>query len=135
MGDRDIIIYLSGGMQGKPLEEVRATFQKYEDKYKARGWGVYNPFNLDGGEHGTVDDAGILTPSEPEWNKFIARDLGLIIQARPASLYMIPGWTASRGARLEVLVAAYLGIPIINAETDKIIDNAKKKAKDAHGKV
>jgi len=132
MPDKDVVIYLSGGMRGKPLAEVKATFQKYEDKYTARGWGVYNPFTLDDGEHGTIDENGIITPTETEWNKFMTRDIGLIIQARPTALYMIPGWTASKGARLEVLVAVYLGIPIINAETDKVIDNAKKKAKEAH---
>lgn len=126
------VIYLSGGLNGKNLKEAAALFNKYEEQYLAAGFQVYNPVKLDNGAHGNIDDVGTLRPTEEQWREFMARDLGIILRARIDRLYMLPGWTHSRGARLEVLVAQFLNIPVYNAETGKVISDAKKKAKAAH---
>lgn len=129
-----LVLYLSGGLAGHNLKERKAEFKKYQEKYEGNGLIVYNPLDLDGGQHGSLDGEGILRPTESEWREFMARDIAIILTGGVDRLYMLPGWTHSKGARLEVLNAAFVGIPIYNARTGAVIDNAKKKAKDADAK-
>ena len=110
-------IYLSGGLNGHPLVERKAEFKRYQEKYEGIGLVVINPLEMDRGQHGSLDGEGILRPTEREWREFMARDLGVILRGDIDRLYMLPGWTHSRGAKLEVHVATVCGIPRYNAET------------------
>ena len=110
-------IYLSGELNGHLLVERLAAFKKYQDKYEGIGLVVYNPLAADGGKHGSMDAEGILRPTEREWREFMARDLEVILCGDIDRLYMLPGWTHSRGAKFEVYAADICGIPRYNAET------------------
>jgi hypothetical protein len=99
-------IYLSGPMTGRPNFNAE-EFAKYAEKFRAKGWEVLSPPELDGGDY------------SQKYEEYIIRDLIVLIQKRPTGVYLLPGWWKSRGAMLEKHVAQMIGIPIYDAETEE----------------
>ena len=92
-------VYVAGPMTGYP-DHNRAAFRKasalLRDEY---GLEVLSPDEFDE-SHPLVN---------PQWADYLRRDLRegvLLVEA----LVCLPGWRASRGALLEVTVAAALGL-------------------------
>lgn len=90
MADR---IYVSGPMSGRPGLNFEA-FHVAAAELAALGWEVENP-----AEKGVIDCWS--------WEDYLRYDLTRLVTCN--AIYLLPGWMASRGARLERHVAASLG--------------------------
>lgn len=88
------IIYISGPMAGYPNLN-RAAFQEAGVMLRRRGYATLNP--LDNG-----------LPEGLPWDAYLRADLKMVCDA--TALALLPGWEASRGARLEVATAHALGM-------------------------
>ncbi|MFJ2539417.1 DUF4406 domain-containing protein [Pseudomonas sp. NPDC087614] len=97
--DRTNRLYLTGPTTG--IEDFNfPAFNDMAAKLRARGYRVENP-----AEHGVVEGA--------EWGDYMAYDLTRL--GLCGMVAVMPGWDASRGARLEVHIARELGMPVVNA--------------------
>lgn len=99
-------IYLSGPMTGLP-DFNSAEFAKYAEKYRAKGWRVLSPPELDAGDHGQT------------YEFYIRRDVRVLLDENVAAMYMLPGWQQSKGAKLEKHIADLFKIPVFDVTTDK----------------
>ena len=114
------IVYVSGPMRG--YEEY--NFPAFDDArntiYEA-GYNVISPADMDRAEG--IDPE---TPTEdlPSALEFVSRDVGalLMLQGRGGFISMLPGWEHSTGAVAELLIARWLGVPIIDHETGTFLD-------------
>lgn len=89
-------VYLAGPMTG--YEDYNfPLFNSTAARLRAEGFNVINP-----AEHGIVEGA--------EWADYLRFDLAKI--AGCESIALLPGWEASKGARLEVHVAQALGMSV-----------------------
>ena len=98
--DRTKRVYIAGPMTGLPDFNFPA-FNAMAATMRAEGWHVENP-----AEHGHVDGA--------EWGDYLRYDIGRL--ATCEAVMLLPGWSKSRGACLEVSIARQLDMPIMLAE-------------------
>lgn len=101
-------IYVAGPMSGLPDHNFPA-FNAAAAALRANGWHVENP-----AEHGIVEGA--------EWADYLHYDMGRL--ATCSAVHLLPGWSKSRGAALEVHVATTLGMVIFYAEGAEHIEAA-----------
>lgn len=101
-------VYVAGPMTGLP-EYNFPLFNATAARLRAEGWHVENP-----AEHGHVEGAG--------WADYLRYDLSRIVTC--GAVHLLPGWSNSKGARLEVYVASVLGIEVQYA------DGAERAAMD-----
>lgn len=87
-------VYIAGPMTGLPEFNFPAFHAKAAELRKL-GWHVENP-----AEHGHVDGA--------EWADYLRYDLARMVTC--SDIHLLPGWSSSRGARLEVHAARALGL-------------------------
>lgn len=92
-------VYISGPMTGLPDFNFPA-FNAAAKKLKEEGWNVCNP-----AEHGIVEGA---TRSD-----YLRFDLAHLSACD--TIYLLPGWENSDGAKWEVEIAKKLGITIIDS--------------------
>lgn len=94
-------VYISGQMTGIAREKYMESFALTENMLKARGYRVVNPTH-------------VWTCRFPWLYKIIGYKLTLLydlwLLSRCDLIYLIPGWTASRGARVESEWALVFGI-------------------------
>jgi len=89
-------VYISGPMTG--IKDFNfPAFNKVADKLRAEGYEVLNP-----AEHGTGED----------WDYYMRKDIKMVADCD--MVVVLEGWSKSRGAKIEVFLAAQLGIPIFN---------------------
>ena len=88
-----MLVYVAGPMAGRPNLN-RDTFAKVAQKLRQRGHSVFNPAaaNLEG----------------MPLSKIMAYVLGQLCECEAIAL--LPGWWRSGGARIEFLLALYLGL-------------------------
>ncbi len=98
-------IYLAGPMTGLPDHNFPA-FHEAAARLRELGHRVVNPAELDEADGG---------PGKHEWEFYIRRDLAELLRCQQVAV--LEGWSDSRGARLEVYVAATVGIPVVWAST------------------
>jgi hypothetical protein len=79
-------VYLAGPMTGYP-DYNRPAFHAAQRWLEARGHSVINP------AHHDITDG--------TWEQYLALALHVIHAGQPDAIVMLPGWQASRGARLE----------------------------------
>lgn len=89
---RTLRIYIAGPMTGLPEWNFPA-FNAKAAELRELGWHVENP-----AEHGVQDGV--------EWADYLRYDLTRI--ATCEAMYLLPGWSNSRGARLEVHIGKAL---------------------------
>ena len=94
--DRAKRVYIAGPMTGLPEFNFPA-FNAMAATMRAEGWHVENP-----AEHGHVEGA--------EWEDYLRYDIARL--ATCECIMLLPGWSKSRGARLEVHIARQLGMAI-----------------------
>ena len=89
-------VYVAGPMTG--LSEYNfPAFNEAAAMLRAEGWHVENP-----AEHGVVDGAN--------WADYLHYDIGRL--ATCSTVYLLHGWSRSKGAALEVYIAESLGMVI-----------------------
>ncbi len=88
-GERENRIYVAGPMTGLPALNFPA-FHAAAAELRAQGWAVVDP-----ADHGIVDGA--------EWADYLHYDLARLSTC--SSIYLLPGWSKSRGAALEAVCA------------------------------
>lgn len=99
-------VYIAGPMSG--FED--SNFQEFEavaSRWRASGYDVVSPAELDDGD------------TTRPWTYYMRRDLGMLLDCDMVAV--LNGWSGSRGARLEVLVASLLGLNIVSAYTRELI--------------
>lgn len=94
-------IYISGGMSGLPDLNFPA-FHAAAAKIRAQGFEVLNP-----AESPHNDDLTL------PWEYYLRQDLKDLLECD--QIYMLSGWSKSRGATLERHVASELGFKILGA--------------------
>lgn len=113
-------VYLAGPMTGHPKFNFPA-FDRVAGELRALGEGfeVVSPAELDDptaraaalqSEWGDPVEYAKLTGLT--WADFLSRDVKLIADGKFDSIVCLPGWEASRGARLETFVGYLQGLAI-----------------------
>lgn len=92
--------YISGPMTGI-LDFNFPEFKAKAAELRALGCDVVNPM-----EHGEDECT--------EWADFLRKDIRLLVDCN--AIHMLPGWTNSKGARLEHHIAVQLGFTVTGAE-------------------
>jgi hypothetical protein len=90
-------LYVAGPMTGLPGKNL-AAFDSAARALTAAGYVVINPARHD------------RTHPDAEWRKYMRLAILDVMMAQGVAL--LPGWEASRGAKLEWRIADALGIPI-----------------------
>lgn len=91
-------IYLSGPMTGLP-DYNRPAFDEIAQQLRALGKSVFNP--------GDIGPKENIMPRD--W--YMRRDIEGLLKSD--SVYVLPGWQKSEGAKLEIEIAKQLRLPII----------------------
>lgn len=91
-------IYLSGPMTGLP-DYNRPAFDKMATKLRAEGKTVFNPAEVGSRNH--------IMPRE--W--YMRKDIEALLVSD--SVYVLPRWESSSGAKLEIEIAKQLGLPVV----------------------
>lgn len=92
------MIYLSGPMTNMPELNFPA-FNAAAARLRAEGHEVVNPAEMDAAD------------TEPkEWHEYLRRDIAELVKCDTIAL--LPGWAKSKGARLELHIAAELGMEV-----------------------
>lgn len=90
-------IYISGKITG--TTDYKERFARAEEMLKSRGHEVVNPCH--------IDDGGETKP----WEWYMKRCIPLLTECD--GIYLLKGWSESRGARLEWMVAKGLGMNVL----------------------
>lgn len=100
-------IYLSGPMTG--IEDFnRAAFDAAAEQLRNVGFEVIVP-----GENESYDPIELATGTVSRQKRefYLSRDITYIIEIADA-VVVLPGWKESEGAKLEVVVAQAIGVPV-----------------------
>ncbi len=100
-------VYLAGPMTGYPLYNFPA-FDAYQYTLEEEGYTVISPAELDR-QHG-FDPERCMETNFPSRKECARRDVDAICKCD--ELCVMPGWEKSRGCKMEIAVAEFLGIPI-----------------------
>jgi hypothetical protein len=108
-------VYVSGPISGLPLREAQAAFGAACDTLHALGYSTLNPFDIApwpgcacAAPAGDTAGAG----GSHTWSCYVRSDLASML--RCDAIWMLPGWEASAGARLELSVAAAAGLQVLH---------------------
>jgi hypothetical protein len=91
-------IYISGAISGLDPEVVKQKFGEAEDRLQNQGWQTVNPLKN-----------GL--PAESTWEQHMGKDIELLLGCD--AIAMLPGFSKSRGAKIELAVAREIGIEVI----------------------
>jgi hypothetical protein len=98
-------VYLAGPMSGIPQFNFPAFFEAAR-RLRKGGFEVISPAEIDNEE----DKDAALASSDgaptggKSWGDFLARDVKLIADSGIEGIVFLPGWSMSRGAKLEAFV-------------------------------
>lgn len=92
--------YIAGPMSGYP-DFNHPAFHAKAAELRAAGEDVINPADFD----------AEIGPDQP-WDAYLRRDLVLLAE-KCDKIVLLPGWEKSKGATLERLVGAKLGMTIV----------------------
>ena len=103
-------IYISGPISGHNKDERKATFKQVQRSLEAEQWEVFNPT-----ENGLPDEATT--------RQHMHRDLAeLTNEEHPFdAIYMMKGWTHSKGCKVEFDVATAIGLDVYFEECKTMI--------------
>lgn len=108
-------MYISGPMSGIAAFNIPA-FDHAAQLLRRMGNEVLSPAEIDGpvtreillkspaGDHGDL-------PAAETYGFYLSRDMKIIIDEHPDVIVTLPGWKDSKGAKMELAVAAAMGIP------------------------
>lgn len=108
--------YIAGPMRSRPGFNYPAFFAA-ERALRTAGWRTHNPARKDGAPTNLTIDQQRKHAEDPEnARRVVKKDLRAIWSLRVEhgdAVVVLPGWTESVGARAEVAVARWLGLPVI----------------------
>ena len=93
-----IKVYIAGPMSGLP-EYNYPAFYKAEEKLKVMGYEAMNPAR---------------NPKQENWQLYMRQAITLMM--RCDCIFLLPGWTSSRGALLEHEIASSIAMPVAYPE-------------------
>jgi hypothetical protein len=99
-------IYIAGPMTGLP-EWNYPAFHRASAEWRRNGWTVLNPAEGFGGR------------TDLPYERYMRAAIKLVM--RSSAIALLPGWQASRGACMEVLIAARQGYEFFDAVTGRKI--------------
>lgn len=105
-------IYISGKISGLPIKEVISKFQTACDKLRRFGLEPMNPLNN-----------GL--PLDADWADQMGKDISILL--RCDAIYLLPDYSESEGAKIELAVARQRQMPIFIDATTKS-DNIPNEA-------
>jgi len=124
--------YLSGPMRGYPLFNFPA-FDAARDAGRAKGFGVMSPADMDR-ELGHTENDVLEEINTPEnQRRFAARDCAALLALKAENgdgIALLPGWEKSTGAVAELMLARWLKLTGVDAETWEPMDPAKFRELD-----
>lgn len=94
-------IYISGQITGLELKEARAQFDKAEKILIEKGHNPVNPMRINNPIAGKT------------WVDYMLDDLKLLFDCE--AIYLLDNWQASKGARIEYLIAQEMGMAVLRA--------------------
>lgn len=103
-------IYLAGPMSGIPQFNFPA-FDEAARRLRAKGHRIVSPAELDDESVRSLAMAspdGRPTDDLPSWGQMLARDVRIVAD-HCSGIALLPGWSKSRGAKLEAYVAILCG--------------------------
>jgi len=109
------VVYISGPMGGYPRYNSDA-FYKAEEKLKKAGYGVINPVRIDEELGFDPDNNEELTDGFKQTAR--SRDIELL-NNHATHIYMLDGWSRSRGATAEYYFALWAGLEVRFSYCDK----------------
>lgn len=120
-------VYIAGPMRGLPEWNFPA-FDRAQERWQKAGWHVMSPAAMARAMNYGPDCGYIAEPSDKEGLEHLKHVMLSDIAAIYAcdALAILPGWENSVGTTVELAIAQYLGLPIYNAETMKIVDVPKR---------
>lgn len=102
-------LYLAGPMTGYPRWNFDAFLAAAAD-LRAAGYDVVSPAEIEL-EAGFNPDAPVGDYTEADYHAAMRRDIATVLDVDGVAL--LPGWSSSRGARVEASVASAVGIPAL----------------------
>jgi hypothetical protein len=108
------MIYLAGPMSGHYLHNF-PVFEVAAQALRAQGYEVVSPHELEAVDH----------DAPKAWDYYMRRALTSMMRCE--SLALLPGWSRSKGANLELHIARALGFTIyvfVNGELKRRYGNA-----------
>lgn len=106
------IVYISGPMAGYPDLNSDA-FRAAEHAIRESGREPLNPHDIQPHAHGSRCPVvyGDAKPGDHDGGCYLRGDLIAMLRGAD-TIYMLPGWSRSKGAQIEVLIARLLHMPI-----------------------
>ena len=101
-------IYISGPITG--VEDYMDNFSAAEIRLTDKGWRVINPAKM-----------GWILPGDATWDDFMRIDFMLLKGC--STIYMLPNWEKSMGARAEMAFAREHGIQVLYHEIERRNDH------------
>lgn len=101
-------IYIAGKMEGLPNFNY-AAFNAAEEKLKVLGYEVVNPVIIAKGMYGNRTDF-----DEDELEALIAEEVAQLVKCE--AIYLLKGWTTSKGAKKELWHALGNGLKVFLEE-------------------
>jgi len=100
-------IYIAGPMSNLPEFNYPAFFRAEERL--SQKWHVFNPARMDG-----MDTTGLRghLSEVPEFSLRLAMQRNCAAICQCDAIYMLQGWQHSRGAKVELALAEYLGLEV-----------------------
>lgn len=107
-------VYISGRISGRELEVSKRHFKEAEEKLSEMGLDAVNPFSNG------------LSDSET-WEAHMLKDIEMLFPCD--AIYMLSGWSESKGAKIEKSIAEIMGKRIMY-EKNKVV-STKQQYHDA----
>jgi hypothetical protein len=116
--------YLAGPMRSRPAFNYPA-FMAGAAALRAAGWSVFNPAEMDIEQDGvgaeflqlTIEDQKSHAGAPANARRYAARDCSVLIGKLRAengdAIVVLPDWAESVGARAEVAVSTWVGLPVL----------------------
>lgn len=112
-------LYISGVITGLEQQEYTERFAQAERWALYKGWNPINPLSVSACddqsclqmEYNSLQPASGHSYGKHTWECYLRHDLRAMMGC--SSILMLQGWRRSKGARLELSLAAQLGMPIL----------------------
>lgn len=115
------LAYIAGPMRGYPMWNS-AAFDRAKEKLRKAGWNPVSPIDLDRAAGMDLTNDSIELTRE-DLTDCIVRDTHALVVCD--AVVLLPGWEKSKGARVEIALAKFLDIPVLDIETMKPVDTSE----------